>query len=92
MPGSFRIEFDYTMQEALRTIHLVATVENGLSKKSYSVCQIRTISDKRVLSDQQIKKLRGKWVHVDSEQPTSLSAIIGKAIDQHAQNNFVRLR
>jgi len=77
----FTIEFDYTIDEFSKTIHLTGQVEIHHAKTHYVVANIMTRSNKIVLPNQYIKKFRGKWVHVDSQHPSRLSISIGKAID-----------
>ena len=79
---AFRIEMDYTIEEITRTIHLTASVEFHEVERYYSITDIKSSSNKVILPCQYIQKVRDKWVHIDSQEPTNLSNIIGKAIDE----------
>ena len=81
MPKSFQIDFDYPLEKDRRTIHLIAKVEIDSTKTFYGVSNIKTPSGIEVIPPRSIKKLKGEWVHVHSGKSTTLSVIIGKAID-----------
>jgi hypothetical protein len=78
---SFTIGFDYLLEGLSKSIHLNAIVTAHHSEKHYIVSTITAYSDKAVLPDFDIKKMKGKWVHTDSEKETHLSKAAGEAID-----------
>ena len=77
---AFRVQFDFTMEEIARTIHLTASVEMHDSERFYLITDIMSSSNTVVLPNQYIQKVEDKWVHVDSQKSTNLSTIIGRAI------------
>ena len=81
MPKSFQIGFDYPLAQDRKTIHLTAKVEAENTGTYYAVSDIKTSSGMEAIPPRNIKKFKGEWVHVDSGRSTTLSVIIGKAID-----------
>ena len=79
---AFKVEFDFTIEENPRIIHLSASVEMHDSERYYLITNIMSSSNKVVLPNQTIQKVNDKWVHTDSQKPTNLSTIIGRAIDE----------
>ena len=79
--SSFTIGFDYLLDGLSKSIHLKAIATVHHSETHYVVSAITAYSDKAVLPDFDIKKLKGKWVHTDSEKETHLSKAAGEAID-----------
>jgi capsule polysaccharide modification protein KpsS len=77
---AFKITFDYPL-ELHRTIHLTATVEAGDKGTYFTVTNIITDSGIPAIPTRTIRKFKDEWVHTDSNRATSLSNIIGKAID-----------
>jgi hypothetical protein len=78
---SFTIGFDYLLEGLPKSIHLKAVATAHHSERHYVVSAITAYSDKAALPDFDIKKLKGKWVHTDSEKETHLSKAAGEAID-----------
>jgi len=79
---AFRVEFDFALEEIPRTIHLTASVELHDPESYYLITDIMGCSNKVVLPNQYIQKMGNEWVHTDSQKPSNLSLIIGKAIDK----------
>ena len=76
----FHISFDYPLAQH-RTLHLTARVE-GENEAHFTISDIKTDAGIQAIPSRTIKKKDGEWVHVVSQRPTSLSIIIGKAIDE----------
>lgn len=81
----FSIEFPFQVENGALLIAIRADVEPDHSDVSWLVSNFRLCStpNKNVLPDVHLKRLNGRWVHVDSEKETYLSVQVGKAIDAH---------
>jgi hypothetical protein len=77
----FQIEFDCPIDEDRKTIHLIAKVDLKEEGSYYTISGISTSAGVQVLPNRNIVKSNNRWVHMESGQPTSFSAIIGKIID-----------
>jgi hypothetical protein len=79
----YSIAFVFPLESSHLSISITADVELHHSVPHYMVKNFRTglKHDHPVLPDIAIKKLHGRWVHVDSEKETLLSILVGKAID-----------
>lgn len=80
----FSIEFPFQVENGALIISIRADVEPDPVNDSYHVTNFRLCSSpkKNVLPDVHLKRLHGRWVHVDSEKETYLSLQAGKAIEQ----------
>jgi hypothetical protein len=81
MEEPLSIHFDYFIEGYPRAIHLTAIAEIHHSEEHYVVSNVKAHADRPALPDFDIKKLDGKWVHIDSEKETYLSRAAGNAID-----------
>ena len=81
----YAISFQTRLEHTDKLISLMADVEVHHSATSYLIRNFKLANDpsRTVLPDIQIKKVRGKWVHCDSEKESKLSIEVGQAIDQH---------
>jgi len=86
MSEIIEIEFCYTLDGTSKQIHLCAQAEAS-SKVSFIIRNIKTSSGHQVLPDQRIKKIKGLWVHTDSEKETYLSQAIGNGIELKLQES-----
>lgn len=84
---SYAIEFDIQLEKTPIVLHLTAQVELHHSDVHYVISNFRTAlqRDGSILPVMKIKKKKDKWVHLDTEQPTHLSEVVGKAIDESDQ-------
>jgi len=81
MVKSFQIDFDYPLEQDRRTIHLTAKIEVDSTRTYYTVTDIKTVSGIEAIPPRSIMKSKDEWVHVSSGRSTTLSVIIGRAID-----------
>ena len=88
--NSYFIEFDIQLEKTPIMLHLSAEAELHHSTPYYVISNFRTAQQKEgtILPTMKIKKKNGKWVHLDTEQTTHLSEVVGKAIDalRHRQD------
>jgi hypothetical protein len=84
--SSYSIAFDFPLESGNQSIAVTADVDVHHSVTYYIVKNFRTASTlgRQVLPDITIKKLGGRWVHIDSEKESHLSVMVGDAID-HAE-------
>jgi hypothetical protein len=84
--ATYSIAFDFPLESTSHSIAVTADVEVHHSVTYYAVKNFRAgvKHDHVVLPDIAIKKLKGRWVHTDSEKETHLSVLVGNAID-HAE-------
>jgi hypothetical protein len=84
--ATYSIAFDFPLESTGHSIAVTADVEVHHSLTYYTVKSFRAgvKHDHAVLPDIAIKRLRGRWVHTDSEKETRLSVLVGNAID-HAE-------
>jgi hypothetical protein len=84
--ATYSIAFDFPLESTSHSIAVTADVEVHHSVTYYAVKNFRAgvKQDHAVLPDIAIKKLKGRWVHTDSEKETHLSVLVGNAID-HAE-------
>lgn len=76
------IEFVFSLDEARLVMQLSADVEVHHSDLFYVVKNIRRKDrETPLLPEIAIKKIRSRWVHVDSEKESKLSEAAGQAID-----------
>jgi hypothetical protein len=82
--NSYFIEFDIQLEKTPVILHLTAEVEPHHSEPYYVISNFRTAQQKEgtILPVMKVKRKKGKWVHLDTEQPTYLSEVVGKAIDE----------
>ncbi len=81
---SYVIEFDIQLEKTPVVLHLIARVELHHSDPYYIISNFRTAAQKEgsILPVMKIKKKKDKWVHLDTEQPTHLSELVGRAIEK----------
>jgi hypothetical protein len=81
---AYSIDFVFPLESSHLSISVTADVEVHHSVTHYLVRNFRAglKHDHPVLPDIAIKKLNGRWVHMDSEKETQLSILVGNAIDQ----------
>ncbi|QEC69157.1 hypothetical protein FRZ67_18240 [Panacibacter ginsenosidivorans] len=92
---TFQIQFDYPVTRAIK-LHLQSEVELHHSEPYYIIRNITNINGQKnvsVLFDIRIKAIKGKfgktrWVHIDSEQESALSKIIGDKISAGHEVEF----
>jgi hypothetical protein len=86
----YAISFQTRLEHTDKLISLTANVEVHHSETSYHIRDFKTFSNpsRAVLPDIQIKKVRGKWVHCDSEKESKLSIEVGKVIDEHEERGL----
>ena len=83
MTNSYTIAFTYFVENGKMKVDLVADVDEHHSDTWYHVKNLRTTKSgiRQILPDVQLKKVKGTWVHKDSERETDLSRAIGAALD-----------
>lgn len=86
MSEIIEIEFCYNLDGTSKQIHLFAQAEAN-SKGSFIVRNIKTSGGNQILPDQRIKKIKGLWVHTDSEKESYLSQVIGNGIEAKLQKS-----
>jgi len=81
--NSFSIEFDIQLEKTPIILRLNAQVEPHHSDLYYVISNFRSAQQKEgsILPPLKIRKKKSKWVHMDTEQPTYLSELVGKAIE-----------
>ena len=81
----YAISFQTRLEHTDKLISLTADVEVHHSATSYYIrnFQMANHPSRAILPDIQIKKVKGKWVHCDSEKESKLSTEVGKVIDEH---------
>lgn len=81
---SYAIEFDIQLETTPVILHLTAQAELHHSIPYFVVSNFRTAQQKEgsILPTMKIRKKKGIWVHLDTEQPTCLSELAGKAIEE----------
>jgi hypothetical protein len=81
--SSYSIAFDFPLESSNFTISVIADVEILHSETHYVIRNFRAGPnyDRSVLPDITIKKLDGRWVHIDSEKESRLSITVGNTID-----------
>jgi hypothetical protein len=81
--STYSIDFVFPLESSHLSISVTADVEVHHSVTHYIVKNFRAglKRDHPVLPDIAIKKLNGRWVHIDSEKETCLSSVVGDAID-----------
>jgi hypothetical protein len=81
----YSIAFSIRLEHSAFIVPLTAHVELHHSPVFYIVKNFKTCPDQKssILPDLKIRKVRGRWVHCDSEKETELSLVVGKAIDDH---------
>jgi hypothetical protein len=84
---SYAIEFDIQLEKTPIFLHLNAQVELHHSDPYYVISNFRTALQREgsILPAMKIKKKKDKWVHLDTEQPTYLSELVGEAIEEFEQ-------
>ncbi|HEY4151630.1 MAG TPA: hypothetical protein VGM41_21975 [Chitinophagaceae bacterium] len=90
---SYKIAFDFTLDNSTIVIPLTAKVELHHSTSYYVISNFQTLrkQERTLFPDLKIRKKFGTWVHIDSEKETHLSETIGKAIEKHEQEHPPRL-
>jgi hypothetical protein len=85
MTANYAIAFNFQLENSGRVVTLTAQVEKHQSATYFIVKNFRRNEQANIsaLPDLKIKKLKGKWVHFDSEQESNLSVEVGKAIDAY---------
>ncbi|HVW61942.1 MAG TPA: hypothetical protein VHC48_17950 [Puia sp.] len=80
---SYTIAFTYLLENGKFEVNLIADVEANETRTLYLVRNFRTAHshDRPALPDIQLKQLKGRWVHRDSEKETELSKAVGVAIE-----------
>jgi len=80
--SSYSIAFNFKLEDSDRFVTLTAQIEKHHSKTYYTVKDFRShpSQNRSILPDIMIKKVKGRWVHCDSEKESNLSIAIGKAI------------
>ena len=81
-PMTISLEFDYTVDGTSRTVRLFASAEPDDRNFYYRVYDICVKTRQTILPDIFICRHKGVWVHTDSLTESSLSRIIGKALDK----------
>ena len=81
--STYSIAFEFRVDNSKLIVPLTAEVEVHHSETYYVVKNIQTATAGRrpVLPDLKVKKEKGRWVHLDSEQESDLSVQIGKSIE-----------
>lgn len=80
----FTISFQFAADGGRLIVPLEADVEQHRSKTYYVIRNFRPrgSTGPSVLPELRIRKMSGRWVHVDSEKETDLGEAIGAAIDR----------
>ena len=79
---SYVIAFDLPLENAHIVVPLTADVVLHRSKLFYAVSNFRKANRSEVLMPKlEIMRMKGSWVHVDSQKESNLGVIVGKAID-----------
>jgi hypothetical protein len=83
--SNFSVEFDFATDLGQLRMRLAADVEKHHSLVYYVIKNFRLPrqAEGSIFPDIRIRKLEGRWVHVDSEKPSNLSESVGQAIDAH---------
>ena len=83
--SNYNIAFNFRVDHTDLNIPLTAEVELHASNTYYVIKNFKTVpgQQRSVLPDLSIKKVKGRWVHCDSEKDTNLSIEVGKAIDAY---------
>jgi hypothetical protein len=81
--STYTIAFNFPVEDSRLVVPLTADVNVHHSEIFYVISNFRTGSDRKtsVLPDITIKKKNGRWVHLDSEKESHLSAEVGKHIE-----------
>jgi hypothetical protein len=90
---SFSIYFNFPLENSGKLICMEAVVDADQNYLNYNIHSFKNFdgikkkeSMPTVLPEISIKKLgedaAGHWVHIDSEKPSTLSNIVGKAIEE----------
>lgn len=78
------LEFDYTMDGTSRTVRLFASAEADELNTNFHIHDICVTSHQHALPDIFIRRYKGLWVHTDSLKESTLSRIIGIALEKFA--------
>ena len=86
---SYSIGFAFKLDDEELAVPLTATVEFDAGQQQYNIKNLRSLCapNHDVLPDMRIKKVKGKWVYIDSERANNLSLAVGQAIDQRQNSS-----
>ena len=79
----YSLAFSYAIEGGKLKVDLMADVEEHHSETWYKVKNFRIRSSDKLtqLSEVELRKINGTWVHRDSRKESELSRAIGAAID-----------
>jgi hypothetical protein len=83
---NYTIAFDLPLENAHIIVPLTADVVLHRSKLFYVVSNFRKANHNEVMMPKlEIMRMEGSWVHADSRKESTLSLVVGKAIDHVEQ-------